>query len=59
MFNGLCERANLCELAGASNYVVLLNVYGILQMRGNYFANQLVFGSLSFGLHQSYIYQVL
>ena len=53
MFNGLCERANLCELAGASNYDVLLNVYGILQMRGNYFANQLVFGSLSFGLNHN------
>ena len=55
MFNVLCVRANLCELAGASNYDVLLNVYGILQMRGNYFANQLVFGSLSFGLHHNQI----
>ena len=53
MFNELCERANLCELAGASNYDVLLNVYGILQMPGNYFANQLIFRSLSFGLHHN------
>ena len=53
MFNGLCERANLCQLAGTSNHDVLQNVYGILQMRGNYFANQLIFRSLSFGLHHN------